>query len=732
MRLTHPRRVWTNLITAPLLAFALLACSGDPVEEIRTLQNQGRHPEALVLLEEQIEGGDKRPELMFRYGVGLSMMQRWSEAMWPLQAAMEDEEWKASAAMQLASNSLATQNFDLAIETTTTVIELEPESVQPLIMRATAYASTRRHYEEALADAERAAELDPENLDAKRLKILALLGLERSDEAEAALEEAGEAATVDFGLGGGGNAGFWCAARANFVKEKGERERAAEILDACLEEDPTHPMLVERATTLHEQLGNRERVFEIVETAYEKAPDRSLRVGLAVAYHMVGQPDRAEALLREGTESDNDIEAAQGWIDLGGYLAENGRLDDGLDAYERGFNLYAAQPPEVIFAYGEALVIAGRYDDALEIAEIAPEESYQPLLRGRIFYEQGDHEKALEEFTKAISTWPDNAPARLYAAICAERLGQIDRAIEEYRYALRSDPDLRDAKMRLVRLHMAEGETDAALPILHHKPLGEARPTTLDDRLLEIEILARAGRPVRIEKLPEDPRGPAQARALAIAALADGVRHFEGPEGAAEVARSSKLNLRQPANAIVLRGLVLDLLALGQVEEARKLADDALASGPQVAAFHEIAGWARMDADADAADASFRKSLELDATRGGALRGRAQLASRRRDHAQAAVLYQQALALDAADGDAAVGLANARLAQGRRADAVETLVRLLQEHAPYDSRAALRLAELLADSDRERALGYARRSARFGGGQAAVTLANSLQEPASG
>ena len=125
-------------------------------------------------------------------------------------------------------------SHDEAIEVIDRELERNPDDVASLQLRANARIQSRRDYEAALADAERILELDPENEDALAPRAVALLALDRVDEAEAAIDEL-DSLHRDDALGLHDSPGY-CTARAKFAEEKGDAALAEQRYDACLEQ----------------------------------------------------------------------------------------------------------------------------------------------------------------------------------------------------------------------------------------------------------------------------------------------------------------------------------------------------------------------------------------------------------------------------------------------------------------------------------------------------------------
>ena len=104
-----------QVLLLPLLL--LVACgSGDPLEEVRTMQTAGRYAESLELLRRLVAERPEDAEVYYLYGATLVQSGDPSLAQFALRRAMEDEEWIVPAGLLLASSLLATQNSDAAVD----------------------------------------------------------------------------------------------------------------------------------------------------------------------------------------------------------------------------------------------------------------------------------------------------------------------------------------------------------------------------------------------------------------------------------------------------------------------------------------------------------------------------------------------------------------------------------------------------------------------------------------
>lgn len=708
-----------------LSALVLLAACGpaDPLAEVRARQeNRGDYAATLEPLRQLIAERPRDPEVQYRYGLALLATRQPTLALWPLRRAIESPQWESPAHRALASAYLLVGSHDEAIEVIDRELERHPDDVAALQLRANARVLSKRDYEGALADADRILELDPENVNALPVRAVALLALERVDEAAEVIDEL-DSLQRDDALGLHGSAGY-CTARAKFADEKGDGAVAEQRYTACLEKFPTDGALLGQAMDFFDRSGRTDRSAELLRAALAAMPEsQAYRLALAGRLRAQNQRAEAEQVLRDGTQHSDPLVAAEAWAGLARFLIDGGRYDEGVAAFQEARRL-AGSDDQLLFATADALVIAGRGDEALALADKISSAAYRGLVRGRVALSRGEDAEALRQFDEGIRLWPDNPFARYYAAVAAERVGNFERAIEDYRYAMRINAHATDAYLRLARLHDAAGRPELALAALAFMPGG--RPFEDDAALLELRLLARVGggasAPARLLNQLAVP----EHRAAAAAALAAGVRERAGAKAAVKAIRGVEgLDLDDPANWEALAALVEHLAASGSGAAAVAAADRALAVHPDVAVFHALRGraLALRGGAREKARAAFERALALDPEQRLALRGLAAVESAAGAPQAALALYERALALDADDAESARGVAAALVAQGRSSEAEDRLAALLREH-PYDAGAAVALGELRiargAVDERTREL--AQRAVLFGGGADAKRL----------
>lgn len=696
-------------------------CS-DPLAEVRSLQAQRRFEDSLEPLRKLLATQPDAPEVHFRYGVALSNTGQPGLALWSLRKASEAEEWRVPAGLELALGALRSSNWSNAIEAAGRVLEADADNVQALVLRAEARLGEKKDPLAALADYDRALELEPANLGIKLSRTAALIMADRIDEAGAviaALEEEGKQASLDASA-----LGQFCASRATFAGEKGELEEAESLFEGCLERYPAHALVVEQASEFFDGRGKPERSEAIWRSALEQLPQAlSLRERLATRLRNRGETADAERVLRAGLELEDPVLRSGAWAALTGHFAALDEIDRAAEAYEKAMQLAPDPPALAVLTFADLLVRSGQHERALEVAKGLANDSYRGLIEARVELDRGHPDRALARLDEVLPSWPDNAGARYYAARAAEQIGNFDRAVLEYRQSIRSGAEQTDAGLRLANLLAARGAVDDAwIAASHH---ARTHPMDVEGIRAQLRLNARMKRADLTTALLQTLSGtPLWSRA--VAARADMLLARVGPKAAIRwIDGVSGVDLGSPRDAELLRSLAVSLAAAKQLPRARALVSAALAAHPEVAAFHEIHGLLleAEGAPVDQALAAYARAADLDPKQARALEALGRFAEQDAQIDAALSWYDRAFAIDSNRVSPMQRAAELAAAQGRVAAAEQRWDALLRER-PWDGHAAAALAQLrLGRGEKgERTLELARRAARFGGGREAETL----------
>jgi tetratricopeptide (TPR) repeat protein len=434
----------------------------------------------------------------------------------------------------------------------------------------------------------------------------------------------------------------------------------------------------------------------------------------------MGQSDEAERLLLEATEQQNPLPA---WLALADYYEGRQELSKARTAMERVLELQPNPPSLHRFQYADMLIREEDFAAAEEAIAAIDQPSQTALLRGRLLLEQGEARRALEALEEGIRLWPDNTVARQLAGNAAEALGDFDRALLEYKEAVRVEITNWEALTRIAVLHDAQGSFEEVLPFLRH--FMRKQPQDPRGYLLQIEMARRN----EFEKLAADTaqrlmRVPGYA-GVGLAELA-ATRARGDPAAAVGMIEESSLDLTQPPGAPALAVLVENLGRLGRHEEALRRADAAVAVQPDFAVFHELRAAALRAAGAPATQTreALERALELEPERFLVLVALAELAADGGAADEALALYDRAAAANPSDPGAAWAAIELLVSSARDTEVEGRLEALLDVHG-YHAGAASLLARRLVErgENLELANAMARRAVRFqGGSEALATL----------
>jgi tetratricopeptide (TPR) repeat protein len=698
-------------------------CSPEvQLDDLRSFQRSGRFAETIGPLRDRLDEAPDDSELNHLYGVALLRTGQSSLAIWPLRKAAEDPDRAIEDGFLLVQAILDGGSAEDAAVAANQVLELAPDRVDVMDLLIAARLKARQN-EEALVDVERLLELKPGDSGALISRLVALLALDRADEAEEALEEIGEAIKDMEG-------GFdWeprlCGGTATFMHEKGDPESAELLWNDCLEQFPAEEMIVIGGVEFFGKINQPRRVTEILRGAVEAEPTHLVFIeALANRLSLVGEIEEAERLLHAATE--DGVNDRQAWFTLANYHERRGELTKAADAMANGLELMGKAPSLLLAEYVDLLIRAGYYDKA---EQILPEFDDDPvianLLRGRLLVVRGKPNEAIEALEAGLKLWPDNSAARELVAEASEQLGDYDRAANELVEALRADPSNRDALFSLLRLLEALGRDDeATVPLDLYWREKSSDPETLVEA---IRFANRAGQKKRadhaVRRLGEIPG----QRGVAIAEFAAIRASRESPARGVEYIRKSQLDLTRPVNGPTLQALVEYLLAEGKAGEALTAADAAIAASPDLPLFHEVRAAAlRASGEPDLARAALDRALELEPERASAIAKLASLAAERGDRKAALRLYDRANRADPSESEYAWQAIELLVSAGEDAEVERRLDALLLHDAIHTKAVTLRARRLL-EKDPERARMWARRAVRLRGGPDALEVLGRAQ-----
>ncbi|MCH8082604.1 MAG: tetratricopeptide repeat protein [Myxococcales bacterium] len=707
-----------------VVVFALVGgCSPElSLDELRSYQRTGRFAETIEPLRARLEETPDDLELNHLYGVALLQTGQAALAIWPLRKSAQDPDRAVDDGLLLVNAILVGGSAPDAVVVANQVLEIAPDRVDVLRLLIKARLKAKQN-EEALEDIDRLLELMPGDSGALISRLVALLGLDRVDEAEQTLAEVSEAVT---NLEGGFE---WeprvCGGTATFMQEKGDLEAAEKLWNDCLEQFPAEGLIVFNGVEFFTEISKPGRVGEILQRAYELEPTH-LPFIEAHAHRLAraGQTEEAERILFAATE--DGVNDQRAWFTLSDYYEQRDELARAAEAIGTGLALMGEAPPLLGAEYVDLLIRAGEYEKAEELLpSFEAEPLLSNLLRGRLLLVRGKAAEAIEAFEEGIRLWPDNSAARELVAQAYEQIGDYDRAVTEYAEAMRVEAGNRDAVFLLLRLLDALDRDDEAFLVLERYQ--RAKPSDSESTLQFIRIAGRIGKMKSVQQAARRLGEAPSYRGRLVAELAAMEASIGGAAAGIDYIRNAGFDLTRPMHGAALRALVEYLVAEGKHSEALREADAALAARPDEPLFHELRAHAlRAAGEAGLAREAFERARELEPKRASAIAGLAELAAERGERAAAIALYDRAARADPDDSRYAWEAIQLVAASGDDAEVERRLEALLLGDALHGEALGLRARQLLT-RDPERALSLARRAARLRGGPDALDLLGRIQ-----
>lgn len=703
-------------VLAACLALITAGCGGSVearLAEVQSLHDAGDFSSTIEPLRKILATEPDNAQANYLYGLALVQTRQPSLSIWPLRKAADSQEYAVSAGVLLASTLVGMEGFEEARKAADGVLEAEADNLFALQVRANANIGMGAH-EEALLDAERVADLEPEMINGYALKAMALSMMDRRDDAVVAIQDLRRVAKATDNRDGQVRG---CVSLSTFYRsapneEDNELDKALATVRECLEDFPTEPMILAEGEAVLDPAEKGEEATQAYRDAVAAKPeDIGFRFLLANRLGSHGQVEEAEQILTEAADLFKD---ARAYDQLARFYQVRGEFDKARDATQQAIGAEGADNEALRFRQAELMIELGDIEGAEEMAAQLQESVFQDLIQGRLLVAKGDDKGGLAVFEKALVSWPNNAAARYLAGAAAERLGLVTKALSHYRESLRADSAATDASLAAARLHLANGEYEEA------QQLAIRQIQNRSERRAEARIVAaRAATALadydgaRRHLLPVKRLDGYQATYLVERAAIE--RAAGDVSAAVAVVDAGGLDLTQTENMVALRSLADDMSSLGRSSEALAKVDAAVAANPGSAELLDLQARTRFVAgDKKGAAESFRAALKAEPDFGPAAGGLARLVVEDGDVDGGLALLRQAIAADPTDGDSGHLAAQLLLQQGKKAEAV-AMLRSVLDHSPGSAFAANDLAWILAEDgeDLDYALSIAQRAARL-------------------
>jgi tetratricopeptide (TPR) repeat protein len=239
--------------------------------------------------------------------------------------------------------------------------------------------------------------------------------------------------------------------------EKGDPESALREFEAALRFEPNDIRTLYNIAGMKARQGRTDEAIGYYNRVLKLKPgDAGTCVAMASIRAAKGDFERATDSYREGLKyNPGDAEMHSG---LGLLLLQLNRVDEGIKEMEQAVRIKADSA-----AYcnlGIAWTQKGRLDRAMEYyaksLQLNPDNADARYNLGGVYFTQNMPEKAIAEYRAAIRAMPNFVRAYDMLAIVLIQAGKIEEAIATYEQALKIDPADRNARIGLGKIRAAQ------------------------------------------------------------------------------------------------------------------------------------------------------------------------------------------------------------------------------------------------------------------------------------
>ena len=558
-----------------LLAVISTGCSRDPnvrkqkyLESGQRYFDKGQYREAEIQFENAIQVDSRFAEAHYKLALAAMKLGDGRTAVQELLTTVQIRPDYYAAQLDLANLLILARQFSDAKEHLDLLAQKQPDNPEVFIARAN-YDAATSNTTAALADMQKALQLDPKRSDSYlNLALLQVHG-EQWDAAEGNFKKAVELSPKST------NALIYLG---NFYQARGRFPEA-------------------------EQLFKR-----AIDTA---ADDPSPTLSLATLYMAENKPAQAEELLRQSKK--NFPNNSVGYRMLGDFYYANGQIDKAATEYSE---LYQDHAKDLVVKknYIQLLILKNRLDDARklndEIVKAKPDDQDSQVYKGELEIRGGKGGDAVNTLQAVLKNDPDNAVAHYQLGLAFDQQGNTNRAETEWRSAVRLRPDIVEAHRALagIAIHRSDpsGLAQEADQIIAFQPA--APDGYLLRGVAEIDRKQYSTADEYLHKsLEREPNNPAAYVQLG------NLRMAQNQYAEAQKEYQQALDL-DPNSTDALGGVLNVDLVNKQPDRAIATAKTELSRYPKNAGFHIMLGQLLMEQKKDlaGAQAEFQQASDLD------------------------------------------------------------------------------------------------------------------------
>jgi len=366
------------------------------------------------------------------------------------------------------------------------------------------------------------------------------------------------------------------------------------------------------------------------------------RKALAGLYLAEGKKTEAENILQQAKR---DLpQSPDAYLALSDFYFTTGNLDKSVTEYGELFQI-RSHDAQVKEKYVQLLIQASRYEMAWklneEILKSNPKDDNALVHRSQLQIMSGDVNDAAQTLQMVVNSSPNNMQAHFALGIALQQRGNLESAERQWREALRLNPDFLDAERSLANAAMIEGDMnaleDAANQMIRLQPGVPEGYALRAVANINRARYAEAEQDVRkaIGVAPDSSFGYVQLGNLRFAQkrYRDAVKPYQDALD------------RNASSKDALRGLVNAYVAQHQVDQAVSRVKEQIGKEPNNSGFYSLLGAVlfRSKKDLNGAESALEKSTALDSHNYDALFQLCQVRAAKGDTDQAIATAMQSL-----------------------------------------------------------------------------------------
>lgn len=464
----------------------------------------------------------------------------------------------------------------------------------------------------------------------------------------------------------------------SLYQQAGRNDEALAALKTALDFDSQDPLTYQALAAVYTALGDAaasgqasQQAVDLLQAALAAAPADAFDAQLALGDAFVGASNYQQAEAAYRAAAALRPSAAAPYRGLGNTHYWQGQLDQAIADYQQAAVLDPSDPNAPLLAglvQAERGDLAGAIASQEAAARLASCDPAPHLLLGGLYFQQDDYAQAAESYQAALALDPGNADAWYVLGSLRNLQDDLAGAAEAAQQAVALQPDMVEAQRLLAMTLYTQGDSAAALPAA--EALARLQPEDADNLSLLGDIRFSLGR--------WEDAIPAYEAALALVDNASthtvlGLARMQLGQIDAAVEQYRAALALEPDNALAWQSLGDAYGQQGMLAEAADAYDRALALDESAVAHSQLGNVYLQLGDVDRAIAQFERAAALDPAAARTLVRLAGLYASAGRLAEAETTFRSALAVDEQSADALAGLAYAAYRQCSVNTAVQSM-----------------------------------------------------------